>query len=54
MVINMDKSRIRVIILDISGVYSQIYDEGYFLEYEVEDMKKKHSDTERWRVLVLE
>lgn len=54
MVVNIDKSRIRVIILDISGIYSQIYDEGYFLEQEVEDIKKKYFDTERWRVLVLD
>ena len=45
---------IRVIILDISGVYVQIHNEGYFEEKQVEEIKEQYSDTERWRVVVLD
>ena len=45
---------IRVIIVDISGVYAQIHNEGYFESEQVEEIKNQYSDTEHWRVLVLE
>ena len=45
---------IRVIILDVSGIYSQIHNEGYFEEKQLEEIKKQYSDTERWRVVVLD
>ena len=45
---------IRVIILDISGIYTQIHNQGYFSEQEVEEIKQQYSDTERWRVVVLD
>ena len=45
---------IRVIILDISGVYAQIHNEGYFDKYSVDEIKKQYSDTERWRVVILD
>ena len=45
---------IRVIIVDISGVYAQIHNEGYFEEQKIEGVCKRYSDTEHWRVLVLD
>ena len=45
---------IRVIILDISGVYAQIHNQGYFSEQEVEEIKQQYSDTQHWRVVVLD
>lgn len=45
---------IRVIILDISGVYAQIHNEGYFESVQVEEIKNQYSDTEHWRVIVLD
>ena len=45
---------IRVIILDISGVYAQIHNQGYFDKTLIDDIKQQYSDTERWRVVVLD
>ena len=45
---------IRVIILDISGVYAQIHNQGYFDKLSIDDIKQQYSDTERWRVVVLD
>lgn len=45
---------VRVVILDISGVYAQIYNQGYFDKLTVDEIKQQYSDTERWRVLVLD
>ena len=45
---------IRVVILDISGIYAQIHNQGYFNNSSVDKIKQQYSDTERWRVLVLD
>lgn len=45
---------IRVVILDISGVYAQIHDQGYFDTKIVEEIQRQYSDTKLWRVLVLD
>ena len=45
---------IRVVIIDISGIYAQIHNEGYFEKQEIEEVCKRYSDTEHWRVVVLD
>ena len=45
---------VRVIVLDISGIYAQIHNQGYFDKSSIDDIKKQYSDTERWRVIVLD
>ena len=45
---------IRVVILYISGVYIQIHDQGYFDAETVKEIQRQYSDTEHWRVLVLD
>ena len=45
---------IRVIILDISGVYAQIHNEGYFDKTSIDEIKEQYSDTGHWRVMVLD
>lgn len=45
---------VQVIILDISGVYAQIYNQGYFDKEAVKDIQKQYFDTKLWRVLVLD
>ena len=45
---------IRVIILDISGIYAQIHNQGYFNKSLINEIKQQYSDTERWRVVVLD
>lgn len=54
MTANVEDTIVRVVILDISGVYVQIHDQGYFDRNIIEDIKKQYSDMRRWRVLVLD
>lgn len=54
MTTNMSDNLVRVIILDTSGVYAQIHNQGYFDRTVVEEIKQQYSDTERWRVVVLD
>ena len=52
--VDMSENVIRVIILDISGIYTQIHNQGYFDKSSIDDIKQQYSDTERWRVVVLD
>lgn len=54
MVKEIDVNKVRVIVLDISGIYIQIYDQGYFESQFVNEIKQQYSDTKHWRVLVLD
>ena len=54
MTVDIKNNMIRVVILDISGIYAQIHNQGYFDNSSVDEIKKQYSDTERWRVLVLD
>ena len=45
---------VRVVILDISGVYAQIHNQGYFDKSSIDDIRQQYSNTERWRVVVLD
>lgn len=54
MIVNINDNLIRIIILDISGVYSQIYNEGYFSQQEIEEIKQQYLDAKHWRVWVLD
>ena len=45
---------VHVIILDISGVYAQIHNQGYFDKSSIDEIKQQYSDTGRWRVIVLD
>lgn len=54
MTADISENLVRVIIIDISGVYAQIYNQGYFDKSSTDEIKKKYSDTEHWRVIVLD
>ena len=54
MILDVKDSIVRVVILDISGLYAQIHNQGYFDTEQVEEIKKQYSDIEHWRVLVLD
>lgn len=45
---------VHVIILDISGIYAQIHNQGYFDKSSIDEIKHQYSDTGRWRVVVLD
>ena len=54
MTVNVEDNIIRVVILDISGIYAQIHDQGYFDSNSIENIQQQYSDIEHWRVLVLD
>ena len=54
MITNLGDNVVRVIILDISGIYVQIHDQGYFDGKSIENIQKQYSDTEHWLVLMLD
>lgn len=45
---------VHAIILDISGIYAQIHNQGYFDRENIEEIKDQYSDKQRWRVVVLD
>ena len=50
----INENLVQVIILDISGVYAQIHNQGYFESTSIEEIKFQYSDKQRWRVVVLD
>ena len=51
---NINESLVKVIILDVSGVYTQIHNQGYFEPIIVNEIKSQYSDNQHWRVVVLD
>ncbi len=51
---NISENMVQVIILDISGVYAQIHNQGYFDPSSIEEIKSQYSDKQHWRVVVLD
>lgn len=45
---------VRIVILDISGIYAQIHNQGYFDRSSTEDIQKQFSNKAHWRVLIIE
>ena len=54
MIADISENLVRVVILDISGIYAQIHNQGYFDKTLIDDIKQQYSDTKRWRVIVLD
>ena len=52
--VDISENLVRVIILDISGVYAQIHNQGYFDKTSIDEIRQQYSDTGRWRVIVLD
>ena len=53
MMADISEDIVRVIVLDISGIYAQIHNQGYFDKSSIDEIKQQYSDTQRWRVIVL-
>ena len=51
---DISENLVRVVILDISGVYAQIHNQGYSDKSSIDEIKQQYSDTEHWRVVVLD
>lgn len=45
---------IQVVILDVSGIYAQIHNQGYFDKEQIKEIQNQYCDTKRWRVVVLD
>ena len=45
---------IQVVILDISGIYAQIHNQGYFNRVSIDEIKKQYSDKKHWRIVIVE
>lgn len=43
----------RVVILDISGVYAKVHNEGYFPSDIISEIENQYNDLLRWRVIVI-
>ena len=54
MIAELRDNIIHVVILDISGIYAQIHNQGYFDKTSIDDIKQQYSDIERWRVVILD
>ena len=54
MMTEISENIVHVVILDVSGVYAQIHNQGYFDKTLIDDIKQQYSDTGRWRVIVLD
>ena len=54
MMADISEDIVRVIVLDISGIYAQIHNQGYFDKSSIDEIKQQYSDTEHWRVVVLD
>lgn len=44
---------IHIVILDISGVYAQIYDQGYYYATEIAQLACTYADKSRWQLVVV-
>lgn len=54
MELQMKSNLVQVIVLDISNIYAQIHNQGYFDKENIEEIKDQYSDRQRWRVVVLD
>ena len=54
MVLETKENLVHIIILDISGIYAQIYNDGYFDKSQIESIKEQYSNEKRWRVVIVD
>ena len=54
MMTDISENLVRVIVLDISGIYAQIHNQGYFDKSSIDEIKQQYSDTKHWLVMVLD
>ena len=54
MMTEIKENLVRIVILDISGIYAQVHNQGYFDRNSVEDIQSQYSDIKHWRVIILD
>lgn len=53
MIIEIADNLIHVVILDISGIYVQIHNDGYFDEESLDEIKNQYKDKSHWRIVIV-
>lgn len=53
MIIEIADNLIHVVILDISGVYVQIHNDGYFDKVSLNEIEKQYKDKSHWRIVII-
>lgn len=53
MVKEIEGNMVRVVILDILGIYAQIHNQGYFDNNSINKIKQQYLDIKHWRVFLL-
>ena len=51
---SINSNLIHIVILDISGIYAQIHNQGYFEKDSINDIKEQYADAKHWKVIVLD
>lgn len=54
MIVELKDDIKHVVVLDISGIYAQIYNQGYFDKENIEWIQQQYSDRKHWKVLILD
>ena len=54
MVLETKENLVHIIILDISGIYAQIYNDGYFEKNQIDSIKEQYSNEKRWCVVIVD
>lgn len=54
MTVNLQPDLVHIIILDISGIYAQIYDQGFFTKDSIDKIFGEYNDESHWRVVALD
>ena len=53
MIVEMTDNMIHVVILDISGIYVQIHNDGYFDKKSLDEIKNQYKDNFHWRIVII-
>ena len=53
MIVEMTDNLIHVVILDVSGVYTQIHNDGYFDKVSLCEIEKQYKDKSHWRIVIV-
>lgn len=53
MIVEIADNLIHVVILDISGIYVQIHNDGYFDEESLDEIKNQHKDKSHWKIIIV-
>ena len=54
MVLETKENLVHIVILDISGIYAQIYNDGYFERSQIGSIKEQYSNEKHWRVVIVD